>query len=129
MKDKKNRNYKRLIEVWFDPYQHYVYHFLQHLRELDPGDLTERLQLKKQAPYDMKWLLENHYTQMIEIEKEALAWTALENNATKKCLAKKDYYAMHMGDCSWEPSRTNVYWTREGLLRRDRKYMRSLMHI
>lgn len=56
------RNQIRLAEVWLDDYKQFFYRSRSAYRQTDPGDLTERLQLKKRLKCNsFHWYLRNVY--------------------------------------------------------------------
>jgi polypeptide N-acetylgalactosaminyltransferase len=56
------RNNKRLIEVWTDEYKSYFYSLRPEFKNVDFGDISERLELKKKLKCkSFKWYLKNVY--------------------------------------------------------------------
>lgn len=52
------RNYKRVAAVWMDEYAEYVYKQRPHYRDLDPGDISQQVALRKKLnckPF--KWFM------------------------------------------------------------------------
>lgn len=52
------RNYKRVAAVWMDEYAEYVYEKRPHYRDMDPGDISEQVALRKRLnckPF--KWFM------------------------------------------------------------------------
>ncbi|CAF1312864.1 unnamed protein product, partial [Didymodactylos carnosus] len=55
-------NNKRLVEVWLDKYKDFVYSIMPELRNVNGGDVTERLELREKLKCkDFRWYLENIY--------------------------------------------------------------------
>nr|CDS18330.1 polypeptide GalNAc transferase 6 [Echinococcus granulosus] len=55
-----SRNYRRLMDVWMDQYSEYVYQRRPHLRNVDPGNLSEQLRLKKKLHCkSFDWFMKN----------------------------------------------------------------------
>ncbi|KAK2160946.1 hypothetical protein LSH36_124g01017 [Paralvinella palmiformis] len=70
----KYRNYKRLVEVWFDGYKKYFYKMYPELVHVDPGDLSSRLELKKRAKHNFSWFLKHVYPQLGLYDVSSLAY-------------------------------------------------------
>jgi len=52
------RNYKRVAAVWMDEYAEYVYKHRPHYRDMDPGDISEQLALRKKLQCKpFKWFM------------------------------------------------------------------------
>ncbi|XP_041478614.1 polypeptide N-acetylgalactosaminyltransferase 1-like [Lytechinus variegatus] len=57
-----NKNNKRLAEVWLDEYKNFYYRISPSVAKTDPGDLSDRLNLRKSLNCkSFKWYLENIY--------------------------------------------------------------------
>ncbi|XP_071961412.1 polypeptide N-acetylgalactosaminyltransferase 1-like isoform X5 [Antedon mediterranea] len=57
-----NKNNRRLAEVWLDEYKNFYYRIAPSVAKTDPGDLTERHNLRKSLNCkSFKWYLENVY--------------------------------------------------------------------
>jgi len=52
------RNYKRVAAVWMDEYAEFVYKQRPHYRNMDPGDISEQLALRKRLQCKpFKWFM------------------------------------------------------------------------
>ena len=52
------RNYKRVAAVWMDEYAEYIYKKRPHYRDLDPGDISEQVALRKKLDCKpFKWFM------------------------------------------------------------------------
>ena len=52
------RNYKRVAAVWMDEYAEFVYKNRPHYRDLDPGDISEQVALRKKLQCKpFKWFM------------------------------------------------------------------------
>ncbi|XP_067931373.1 polypeptide N-acetylgalactosaminyltransferase 13-like [Watersipora subatra] len=57
-----NHNTQRIATVWMDEYQEFFYKMSPRVRDTDPGDMTERINLRKKLECkSFKWYLENIY--------------------------------------------------------------------
>ncbi len=64
-----NQNYRRVAEVWMDEYKEFIYLRRSHYRNIDMGDISERLAIKKRLnckPFkwfmkEIAWDLEKYY--------------------------------------------------------------------
>lgn len=55
-------NNKRLVEVWLDKYKDFVYAIMPELKNVDAGDVSERLALRERLKCkDFRWYLQNIY--------------------------------------------------------------------
>jgi polypeptide N-acetylgalactosaminyltransferase len=55
-------NNKRLVEVWLDKYKDFVYSIMPELKNVDAGDVSERLALRERLKCkDFRWYLQNIY--------------------------------------------------------------------
>ncbi|UJR30128.1 hypothetical protein I4U23_017669 [Adineta vaga] len=55
-------NNKRLVEVWLDKYKDFVYSIMPELKNVDAGDVSERLALRERLKCnDFRWYLKNIY--------------------------------------------------------------------
>jgi len=54
------RNYKRVAAVWMDEYAEFVYKKRPHYRDMDPGDISEQIALRKKLQCKpFKWFMQN----------------------------------------------------------------------
>ncbi|XP_041350955.1 polypeptide N-acetylgalactosaminyltransferase 1-like [Gigantopelta aegis] len=69
-------NYKRAIEVWMEPqHKKLVHRALPALKDIDPGDLRDRIALKEQLRcHNFSWYLENIHPDLFVYDKDVLAW-------------------------------------------------------
>ncbi|CAF3727104.1 unnamed protein product [Rotaria sordida] len=55
-------NNKRLVEVWLDKYKDFIYSMMPELKNVDAGDVSERLALRERLKCkDFRWYLQNIY--------------------------------------------------------------------
>ena len=53
-------NFKRVAEVWMDEYKEWLYDKKPELKNVDPGDISDRLALRKRLKCkSFKWYMEN----------------------------------------------------------------------
>ena len=53
-------NFKRVAEVWMDEYKEWLYDKKPELRRVDPGDISDRIALRKKLKCkSFKWYIEN----------------------------------------------------------------------
>lgn len=87
-KDTHGINTLRTVKVWMDDYQKYFYMHRNDLKNVKAGDLTSRLELKKQLSCkSFKWYLENVYTEkkfIFDIECKAFGF--VRNGISNLCL-------------------------------------------
>jgi len=63
------RNKARLAEVWLDEYMPYFYKLHPLAKEIDIGDLSERLQIKKKLQCKgFQWYIDNVYPELRELQ-------------------------------------------------------------
>ncbi|CAF4311465.1 unnamed protein product [Rotaria sp. Silwood2] len=55
-------NNKRLVEVWLDKYKDFIYTIMPELKNVDAGDVSDRLALRERLKCkDFRWYLQNIY--------------------------------------------------------------------
>lgn len=53
-------NFRRVAEVWMDEYKEWLYDKKPELRNVDPGDISDRIALRKRLNCkSFKWYMEN----------------------------------------------------------------------
>jgi len=59
------KNTKRMVQVWLDDYEELYYQASPHMRNLDAGDVSERIALRKKLQCKpFQWYLDNVYPEM-----------------------------------------------------------------
>jgi len=89
-----NRNYKRVIDVWWGDYAKYFYMRRPEVQSLDTGDLTEQYAIRdrlqcRSFDWFMKEIAYDISARFPEIEKPSGAWGRIENPLTGKCVDGK----------------------------------------
>ncbi|XP_014217204.1 N-acetylgalactosaminyltransferase 6 [Copidosoma floridanum] len=91
-----SKNYKRVAEVWMDEYAEFIYRRKPHMRELDPGSLSEQKALREKLKCkSFKWFMENVAFDLVEtyppVEPDDFAYGEIRNIGEKNyCLHAKD---------------------------------------
>jgi polypeptide N-acetylgalactosaminyltransferase len=80
------RNYKRVVEVWFDDYKKYFYLSKPTALEIDAGDLTSRFEVKKRALHNFDWFLKNVSPELGMFDVDTFAWGPLKNEGSELCI-------------------------------------------
>jgi polypeptide N-acetylgalactosaminyltransferase len=80
------RNYKRVVEVWFDDYKKYYYLYNPTALEMDVGDLTSRFEVKKRALHNFDWFLKNVSPELGIFDVDSFAWGTLKNVGSPYCV-------------------------------------------
>ncbi|KAG8197446.1 hypothetical protein JTE90_014928 [Oedothorax gibbosus] len=86
-KDTHGINTVRTVEVWMDDYKKYFYNHRPDLLDIEYGDITERMELKRYLnckPF--KWYLDNIYPEKFIFDKGVQAYGSLRNPMTRLCL-------------------------------------------
>jgi polypeptide N-acetylgalactosaminyltransferase len=81
-----SRNYKRVVEVWFDDYKKYYYHYNPMALAMDAGDLTSRFEVKKRALHNFDWFLKNVSPELGLFDVDSFAWGTLKNVGSSLCI-------------------------------------------
>lgn len=54
------KNERRMIDVWTDEYRNYLYQIIPSLKEIEPGEITDRIKLRRELKCkSFKWYLDN----------------------------------------------------------------------
>ncbi|XP_029646622.2 polypeptide N-acetylgalactosaminyltransferase 13-like [Octopus sinensis] len=80
-------NYKRAADVWLGPYKKYVYNYFPLMRDMDVGDLSDRLRIKNELKCkNFDWYLDNIWPELFRFDVNVTASGELRNKATQRCL-------------------------------------------
>lgn len=86
-KDTHGINSMRLAEVWMDEYKRLFYMHRRDLLDKDPGDITERKNLRERLNcHSFKWFLDNVYPEKFIPDENVEAWGMVRNPASNLCL-------------------------------------------
>lgn len=86
-KDTHGINTVRTIEVWMDQYKEYFYMHRPDLKEIDYGDVEERIYLRKRLKCKtFQWYLENIYPQKFIVDQNVIGFGTVRNPVTNLCL-------------------------------------------
>ncbi|KAK2167002.1 hypothetical protein LSH36_32g00042 [Paralvinella palmiformis] len=116
-----NRNYRRVVDVWFDDYKKYVYRMKPQLEKVHVGDLSERFEVKKRAKHNFEWFLRNIYPELGLYDISSFGYDWLRNLRINKCL----HYVNNefiLWNCLGQPNKEGVWLTNEGHMRTDLQY-------
>ncbi|XP_063692928.1 polypeptide N-acetylgalactosaminyltransferase 1-like [Bolinopsis microptera] len=110
------RNYARAVEVWLDGHKDLFYRFVPLAKDLDIGDISSRVNLRKRLNCkSFDWYLEN-LLPMLPTEKKLLASGQIRNNKIGQCvdtLGKRkanDTVSHYRCLPKREPGYTNQVW-------------------
>ncbi|KAL3865524.1 hypothetical protein ACJMK2_042900 [Sinanodonta woodiana] len=69
-------NYKRAIEVWMEPdHKMFVYHHYPEMKDLDVGDISERLEIKRRLQCKpFSYFLANNWPDLLVYNQNVSAW-------------------------------------------------------
>lgn len=86
-------NYKRAVEVWVDPeYRQFIYDHFEEMKDLNPGDLSARLQLKNNLHCkNFTWFIDNVWPELFIYNRNVKAWGSLQNVHDPRCLDNHQY--------------------------------------
>jgi hypothetical protein len=85
-----SKNMRRVIDVWTDDYSPFLIKTLPGIENVDPGDLTERKQLRiKLQCKSFQWYLDNIYPET-HLPQNFYHVGQIQNVATKKCIDGRD---------------------------------------
>lgn len=130
-KDTHGINTLRTMMVWMDPeYRRYFFMHRTDLADINPGDLTDRLELKKRLKCkSFKWYLDNIFEgRKFIYDQNAQAWGTIRNRKSGLCLDtlnENEEKSYPLGVFHCEQRLANQYTnqfltlTNDGELRRD----------
>lgn len=117
-------NYKRAVDVWMDPeYKKFVYDFFPEMKNMDVGDLSERLTLKEKLKCkNFTWYLKNVRPELLVYDKNVFAWGSAKNMKYNTCLDNNGYLLtyeenFYSKNCTGQLRKQGFSWTRDRLLR------------
>ncbi|XP_041367912.1 inactive polypeptide N-acetylgalactosaminyltransferase-like protein 5 [Gigantopelta aegis] len=116
-------NYKRAVDVWMGPYKKYVYDYFPDMKNMDAGDISERLKIKSKLKCrTFDWYLKNVWPELFPYAENVFAWGGLENVETKYCLDNDEYLfqapvKLIVKPCTFTLWLQGFSWTREFRLR------------
>ncbi|XP_061164827.1 polypeptide N-acetylgalactosaminyltransferase 13-like [Saccostrea echinata] len=86
-------NYKRAVEVWVDPeYRGFIYDHFDEMKTLHAGDLSPRIQLKKDLQCkNFTWFIDNVWPELFIFNRNVQAWGSLRNVNDNKCFDNHQY--------------------------------------
>ncbi|XP_059169552.1 inactive polypeptide N-acetylgalactosaminyltransferase-like protein 5 [Physella acuta] len=80
-------NYKRAAAVWMGDYIRFPYAIFPDMKNLDVGDLSERLALKtKLGCKDFSWYLQNIWPELNVYDENSTIWGQVRNQHSDLCL-------------------------------------------
>jgi len=84
------RNYRRVIDVWWDDWAKYFYWNRPELQKLDAGDISEQIKFREDhCPYDFDWFMKEiayGITEQFDWPPELLAWGEIRGIGTNLCI-------------------------------------------
>lgn len=84
------RNYRRVIEVWWDDWTKYFYWNRPELQKLPYGDISEQVKFRHDhCPYNFTWMMEEiayGITDMYDAPNELLAWGEIRGKGSNICV-------------------------------------------
>lgn len=84
------RNYRRVIEVWWDDWSKYFYWNRPELSNLDYGDISEQVKFRHDhCPHNFTWLMENiayGLTDTFDAPDELIAWGEIRGKGSNICI-------------------------------------------
>ncbi|XP_059169609.1 polypeptide N-acetylgalactosaminyltransferase 1-like [Physella acuta] len=85
-------NYKRAALVWMGNYTRFLYNIYPDMKNLDVGDVSERLALKtKLGCKDFSWYLQNIWPELNVYDENVIYWGQVRNRGTSMCLDNNGY--------------------------------------
>ena len=98
-------NFRRVAEVWMDEYKEWLYDKKPELRNVDYGDISDRIALRKRLKCkSFKWYMENVANDTVRSVYEPLrangqVWSQLPASLIlNHCLHNRHYYTWCIGD-------------------------------
>lgn len=84
------RNYRRVIDVWWDDWAKYFYWNRPELQTLDAGDISAQIEFRQNhCPYDFDWFMKNiayGITEQFDWPPELLFWGEIRGKGSNMCI-------------------------------------------
>ncbi|KAK7488756.1 hypothetical protein BaRGS_00020053 [Batillaria attramentaria] len=104
-------NLGRLAAVWLDDYQVYYRHGRQSRGQLDIGDVSERVKLRKELNcHSFAWYLEHVMPDMF-VPADVIAHGAIYNDFSNTCFARVDRERIGLRPCTRNTTEKGMQWS------------------
>lgn len=84
------RNYRRVIDVWWDDWAKYFYWNRPELQTLDEGDISAQVEFRQNhCPYDFDWFMKEiayGITEQFDWPPELLFWGEIRGKGSNMCI-------------------------------------------
>uniref|UniRef100_A0A7M5VHA3 Polypeptide N-acetylgalactosaminyltransferase n=1 Tax=Clytia hemisphaerica TaxID=252671 RepID=A0A7M5VHA3_9CNID len=113
-------NFKRVAEVWMDGFKDFLYHYREDIGAQDHGDVSERLQLRKNLKCkDFEWYLSNVVNDTLRTRYEPnRAFGKIKSVSTNQCInfnkrSKRKNWPLVITECGEDETDKDflIYWT------------------